>query len=47
MQVTEFDAAIFAWLLYLFGPAYHALVAYQMEKGGVQLHDEYQGAGTQ
>ena len=56
--MIEFHAAIFAWFLCSFEPPKHALVAYQLERGGMTLLDvvgvnykkgattEYQGAGA-
>ena len=35
----EIHAAIFAWYLCSFGPLFHALVAYHLERGGMPLHD--------
>ena len=35
----EFYTVIFAWFLCSFGPPSRSLVAYQLERGGMPLHD--------
>ena len=39
LEMNEFQSAIFAWFLCSFRQPSLALVAYHLERGGMQLHD--------